>query len=212
MSLAQELQVIKDKSAENIPKDKLEIMLGSTEALLKANLSDKALKTGDKLPDFSLSNAHGKTETLSEHLDKGAVVISFYRGGWCPYCNIELKALQAVLPEIKAKGANLIAITPETPDNSLTTSEKNELGFSILSDIGNTVAKKMGLVFQMPEPLREVYHAFSIDVPKHNGDTAYELPMPATYVVAQDGTITYAFVPEDYTERAEPKAILDALS
>ncbi len=211
MSLLAELQVIKDRSAANIPKEKLDVMLDSTAALVKEHLSDKALKVGGQMLNFELPNVKGETENLESYLNKGPVVISFYRGGWCPYCNIELKALQAILPQIKEKGASLIAISPETPDNSLTTSEKNSLEFPILSDIDNKVAKQLGLVFKMPQALQEVYSAFNLDVAKHNANTDYELPMPATYVLNTKGEVTYAFVAEDYTERAEPQEVLAAL-
>ena len=211
MSLLAELQVIKDRSAANIPKEKLDVMLDSTAALVKEHLSDKALKVGGQMLNFELPNVKGDTENLESYLNKGPVVISFYRGGWCPYCNIELKALQAILPQIKEKGASLIAISPETPDNSLTTSEKNSLEFPILSDIDNKVAKQLGLVFKMPQALQEVYSAFNLDVAKHNANTDYELPMPATYVLNTKGEVTYAFVAEDYTERAEPQEVLAAL-
>jgi peroxiredoxin len=211
MSLAEQLKAKREHSAQNIPKEKLDVMLGSTQELINQHLSNNALKVGDTMVDFELPNVNNQKETLSGYLKQGAVVLSFYRGGWCPYCNMELRALQAVLPEIKTKGASLIAISPETPDNSLTTSEKNELEFSVLSDNNNEVSKQIGLVFQMPEALKAVYHSFGLDVQKHNGNDAYELPMPATYVVNTDGKITYAFVPEDYTERAEPKDILGVL-
>jgi len=143
--------------------------------------------------------------------DSEFLVISFYRGGWCPYCNLELKALQEILPELKELGADLIAVTPETPDNSLTTSEKNELSFSVLSDVNNTYAKSLGLVFQMPENLRELYHSFNLNVDVHNGNKDYELPMPATFIVNEQREIIYSFVPEDYTERLEPEIILNFL-
>lgn len=211
MNLKEQLKAKKEHSALNIPKDKLDVMLGSTQDLINEHLSNNALTVGDTMIDFELPNAKGEKEYLSTYLEKGPVVLSFYRGGWCPYCNMELRALQDILPELKAKGVSLIAVSPETPDNSLTTSEKNELEFSVLSDIDNKVAKQIGLVFKMPEALREVYHSFNLDVPKHNGNENYELPMPATYAINSHGKITYAFIPEDYTERAEPKDILEAI-
>ncbi len=211
MNLTAQLKAKKDQSAGAIPKEKLDIMLGSTQELINQHLSKNALKVGDTMVDFELPNINNENETLSGYLKQGPVVLSFYRGGWCPYCNMELRALQAILPQLKAKGASLIAVSPETPDNSLTTSEKNNLEFSVLSDIDNKVAKKIGLVFKMPEALKEVYASFNLDVKKHNGNDEFELPMPATYVINLEGKITYAFVPEDYTERAEPSDILELL-
>ncbi len=211
MSLIKQLKAKKEAAAQNIPKEKWDIMINSTQKLLKRKLSSQALQEGDQMVDFELLDVIGNTVSLSQLLEKGKVVISFYRGGWCPYCNMELRALQEILPEIKDIKASLVAISPETPDNSLTTSEKNELKFIVLSDIDNHVARKIGLIFQMPEDLREVYHSFNLDVPKHNGNFDYELPMPATYVVDKDRTIIYAFVSEDYTERANPSEILKML-
>ncbi|WP_250149107.1 peroxiredoxin-like family protein [Flagellimonas sp. 389] len=156
-------------------------MQQSKEELLNANISDKAIKADDILPDFQLPDEHGNPVSLNEILQNEYLIISFYRGGWCPYCNLELGALQQHLEEFKQLGADLVAISPETPDNSLTTSEKNELQFKILSDINNTYAKKLNLVFQMPENLRDVYDSFGLHVDKHNGNTDYELPIPATY-------------------------------
>ena len=208
MNLIEELKAKKEASSKAIPKEKLEIMARGTEALKNSSLSEKALKVGDLIPDFELPNALGNKISLKSLLSKGSVVISFYRGGWCPYCNIELRALQNLLPEFEKYNTSLIAISPETPDNSLNTVEKNNLSFEVLSDIDNKVAKQFGLVFQLPDDLREVYHSFNIDVPKHNGNRDYELPMPATYVVNSEGIIKYAFVPEDYTERASPDEIL----
>ena len=136
--------------------------------------------------------------------------MSFYRGGWCPFCNLELWALQKILPEIERLGASLVAVSPELPDASLNTLEKHRLQFQVLSDRGNQVARQFGLVFTLPQELRPVYEQFGIDIPPHNGDQSFELPLPATYVIASDGTIRYAFVNSDYTQRAEPSDIIAA--
>jgi peroxiredoxin len=138
-------------------------------------------------------------------------VIAFYRGGWCPYCNLELRALQQALASIQGTGATLVAISPETPDNSLTTQEKNELEFQVLSDRDNQVAREFGLVFRLPASLLPIYEDFGIDLIAHNGNNHFELPIPATYVVRQDGTVKYAFANVDYTKRAEPSEIVNAL-
>ena len=196
----------------NIPAEIQAVMAEKTAELQAQHLVEKAHKVGDRLPDFELPDATGKTVKISELLTSGPVVISFYRGGWCPYCNLELRALQQALPEFQKYNAQLIAISPETPDNSLSTQEKNELEFAVLSDVDNIVAKKLGLVFELSEALRPIYKNFGIDVAAHNGNEKYELPMPATYVVDTDGIIRYAFVSEDYIERAEPSDILAAIA
>jgi len=211
MTLTQELEGRRTASATRIPAEKYNIMQASTKQLQDIDLSGNALKEGEKLPEFQLPNVHGNTISSKDLLASGPLVISFYRGGWCPYCNMELRALQRVLEDIKGKGAQLVAISPETPDNSLSTSEKNELTFEVLSDIDNEYAKELGLVFQMPEDLQAVYHSSGLDVSKHNGNGDYELPMPATYVVDSNGDIIHAFVPEDYTFRLDPSDILNVL-
>ena len=153
----------------------------------------------------------GNPLRLSELLREGPVVLSFYRGGWCPYCNLELRALQQVLPEIEKAGATLVAISPETPDNSLSTTKKNELRFQVLSDQVNAMARKFGLVFTLPDAFRPLYEKFDIDIPKYNGDDSYEIPVPATYVIDQDRIIRFSFITTDYTQRAEPADIVAAL-
>lgn len=207
MNLTEQLTEKRNNSAKVIPSEKIEIMQQSTAKLKSQNLSEKALTTGQKLPSFTLKNSNGDYVSL-EDFKSEFLVVSFYRGGWCPYCNLELKALQAILPELNELNGELIAISPETPDNSISTSQKNELTFTILSDIDNTYAKSVGLVFQIPDDLQSVYNGFGIDVEKHNGNSDFELPMPATYLVNRDREVIFSFVPEDYTERLDPETIL----
>lgn len=166
---------------------------------------------GAKVPDFTLLDATGTKVPLSSLLAKGPVVLAFYRGGRCPYCSTELRALQAKLPEITSRGATLVAISPQTPDGSLSTAEKLELAFPVLSDEGNHVAESFGLVFSLPEALREVYQGFGIDLPAANGDDTFRLPIPATYVVRADGIVAWRFADPDYTKRAEPDDVIAAL-
>lgn len=210
MKLSETLAARKAKNAQNIVPEKWTIMERSTNDLKKQALSKKALKKGDFLPDFKLPNIHGNTIS-SNDFNNDYLIISFYRGGWCPFCNMELRALQHILPELEKLNTALVAISPETPDNSLSTSEKNELHFSVLSDLNNTYAKSLGLVFQLPEDLREIYHSFNLHVDIHNGNKDYELPMPATYIINKEKEIIYSFVPEDYTERLDPETILEIL-
>lgn len=210
MSLSKILAERKATNAQNIPAEKWAIMERSTNELKERSLQKKAKGKGDILPSFNLPNINGKNISL-EDFQNDFLIISFYRGGWCPFCNMELRALQNILPQLKDFNAGLVAISPETPDNSLSTSEKNELSFSVLSDINNEYAQSLGLVFQLPEDLREVYHSFNINVDKHNNNKDYELPMPATYIVNRNREIIHSFVPEDYTERLEPSIIIDVL-
>src|SRR6266404_8192805 len=151
--------------------------------LAASGISQHALKAGDRVPDFRLPDARGDYVRLCDLLAKGPVVLSFYRGGWCPYCNLELRALQKVLPQITALGAQLVAISSQTPDESLSTAEKNELAFPVLSDVGSATAKAFGIAFDLAEELRPIYARFGHALPDKNGDESRVLPIPATYVI-----------------------------
>jgi peroxiredoxin len=149
---------------------------------------------------------------LKTLLDRGPVVISFYRGGWCPFCNLELRSLQRVLPEIVQMGASLVAISPQLPDNSLSTQEKNQLTFPVLSDVGNIEAKRFGIVFTLPSALVEANRATGRDLVEINGEAgAAQLPMPATFVIDKSGVIRLAFVEEDWSKRLDPDIVVDTL-
>lgn len=211
MTLATEIQDYQAQFRSKVPADVQGTMGKATQDLANSGIIDRTLKVGDRIPAVTLPDATGQSFSVQAALEQGPVVLAFYRGGWCPYCNLELKALQAVLPDIQAAGAILIAIAPETPDNSLSTSEKNALTFAVLSDVGNKVSREFGLVFQLPEALRPIYKGFGIDIEAYNGDPTFELPVPATYVVAPSGEIVYAFADADYTKRAEPADVVAAL-
>ncbi|MEM9006863.1 MAG: peroxiredoxin-like family protein [Cyanobacteria bacterium P01_F01_bin.86] len=211
MSLTQDLAQFAAQMQEKLPDDVKTAMAKAGDDIAQLGIEDRSLKVGDKIPAIKLPNAVGATVTVQDLLKQGPIVITFYRGGWCPYCNLELRALQQALPTIQSHGASLVAIAPETPDNSLSTQEKDELTFEVLSDVGNVVAREFGLVFALPEYLRPVYKALGIDVAAHNGDETFELPVPATYVVNTDGTIIHAFINVDYTQREDPEKIVAVL-
>lgn len=211
MSLRDDIAAFRQQAAARIPEDIRLVMGNATRTLAESGIAELGPKVGDRAPGFALPNARGETVDLADKLRDGPVVVSFYRGGWCPYCNLELRALQQTLPEIVDLGASLLAVSPETPDNSLTTAEKNDLGFEVLSDVGNTVARDFKLVFEVDEALRPIYDNFGIDIPAHNGDESYEIPVPATYVIDTDGTVLHAFVDADHTKRMEPEDIVAAL-
>lgn len=195
-----------------IPAGQLAIMDAATAALKASGIADRSLAPGARAPDFALPDATGRWIKLSSLLAAGPAVLSFYRGGWCPYCSIELRALQARLGDITAAGATLVAVSPQMPDHSLSTAEKLGLAYPVLSDVGNVVARSYGLVFSLPEDLREVYAGFGLDLPSANGDRTFELPVPATFVIAADGTVAWRFADADYTKRAEPGDVIAALS
>jgi len=211
MTLSDKIHALQEEMAGQIPPDVQQVMQQATGELERSGVSDHSLKAGDATPDFTLPDVHGASVNLADALAQGPVVLSFYRGGWCPYCNLELQALQQALPEIQGLGAQLIAVSPELPDNSLSTTEKHALAFTVLSDQGNRAARDFSIVFTLPEALRPIYAQFGIDLPAWNGDDSFELPMPATYVIGRNGIILDGFVSTDYTQRMEPEQILDIL-
>ncbi len=194
------------KAAKEVRK----IYAEGIESVRKSGILESAKNVGDHAPDFTLKNALGKRVSLGEYLQKGPVVLTWYRGGWCPYCNLTLHRLQQELPQFKAAGANLLALTPELPDKSLTTQEKHNLSFEVLSDIGNKVAREYGIVFRLTPEVAANYQS-NFDLHGFNGDESDELPMAATYVIDRDGTVRYAFLNADYRNRAEPAEIIRAL-
>ena len=212
MTLLQEIKNLQKEMIPKSPENARDMILKTSAELIERNLEARALKKGEILPSFELTDVLGEKRSSDQLLKSGPMVISFYRGGWCPYCHLELRALQKVLPEIKANNATLLAIFPELPNNSLTTQEQYELEFPVLSDLDNLVAKKFSLVFELDNKLVSLFKEnFNWDLAAINGTEKVELPIPATYVVDREGVIQFAFVQSDYTQRAEPERILEVL-
>jgi peroxiredoxin len=195
----------------NVSKDRIEIMDRATAELIASGQAQRARKAGDVAPEFLLRDADGKEISSRELLARGPLVISFYRGVWCPYCNMELQALQEALPQIAARGASLVAISPQTAPNSRKSQRDNKLAFPILSDVKSGVADAFGLRFALPDYLVALYKSFKNDLPVFNDDPAWVLPMPARYVIGTDGIIAYAEVNPDYTQRPDPSELLPVL-
>jgi peroxiredoxin len=211
MSLKTELDAFRSEFMAQVPPEIRDAMIRADLDLAASGISQRALKAGDRAPDFTLPDARGGPLRLKNLLATGPVVLSFYRGSWCPYCNLELRALQQALPEITRLGAKLVAVSPQTPDESLSTAEKNALAFPVLSDLGSGAAKAFGIAYDLAEELRPIYTRFGHALPDKNGDESWVLPIPATYVIDKDGTIALAFVDVDYRSRLEPAEILAAL-
>ena len=199
------------KPPYNVPRSVVETMHRATAELIASGAAARALKAGDKAPSFVLNDANGNPVALSALLEQGPLVISFYRGVWCPYCNMELQALQEALPSFRAAGAQLIAISPQNAANSRKSIRNNGLDFPILSDPGNETAAAFGLRFVLPDYLIDLYKSLKNDLPAFNGDASWTLPMPGRFVVTQDGVIRYAEVNPDYTRRPEPADMLAVL-
>lgn len=204
------LDVKRQDGASKFTEEKKKIYADGIVSVSDSGILDTALNVGDKALDFSLKNQLNQTVSLYDQLKDGPVVLTWYRGGWCPYCNITLHYLQDKLPEIKTAGATLLALTPELPDNSLNTSEKNNLEFSVLSDVGNVIGKNYGVVFELTPEVATIYNnGFGLN--EKNGDASNQLPLAATYVIDTNGIIQYAFLDADYTKRAEVSEIVTAL-
>jgi len=210
-TLGEQTARVRDEFIASLPASDKEIVVQASMDLMASNIADAAIRVGDTAPDFELPNSTGSRLKLSEALARGPMVLNFYRGGWCPYCSLEFRALQARLPEMRALGAHLIGISPETPETSLDTWEKHALDFEVLSDVGNRVAREFGLLFRVDEPMRPLLLKWGMDVPAANGDETWELPVPATYVIDGDGVVRAAYVNKDYTQRMEPSDIISAL-
>jgi peroxiredoxin len=199
------------KPPYSVPRSVIDTMHRATGELIASSAAARTLKAGDTAPLFVLKGPDGKRVSSAELLAQGPLVVSFYRGVWCPYCNMELQALQEALPLFRELGANLVAISPQNPVNSRKSVRTNALGFPILSDPGNATAAAFGLRFALPDYLIELYKRLKNDLPTFNGDTSWTLPMPGQFVIGQDSVIRYAEVNPDYTQRPEPADILAVL-
>lgn len=192
-------------------REVLDTMSRATADLIESGQAQRAKKAGDPAPEFTLPDTDGKPVSSRELLTRGPLVLSFYRGVWCPYCNLELQALQEALPEITARGASLVALSPQTAANSRKSQRDNKLGFPILSDARSEVANAFGIRFKLPDYLVELYKGFGNNLPAVNDDPSWVLPMPARYVIGTDGVIAYSEVNPDYTQRPDPSELFPVL-
>lgn len=217
MSLQAQLDAFKadfeaGKPPYNVPPAVIKTMHRATAELIASGAADRALKTGDQAPEFVLKDPEGNTISSADLLKKGPLVISFYRGVWCPYCNMELQALEAAKPEFDKLGASIIAISPQTAPNSRKSVRQNNLTFPILSDPKGDIGAAFGLRFSLPDYLVDLYKSMKNDLPNFNDDPAWTLPMPARYVIDRDGIILYADVNPDYTLRPDPEDMIPVLT
>ena len=206
------LKELRGNLSNMLPADALNVFDTDADTLQVTHTSILKLNQGDKAPDFTLSNAINKTIKLYDVLKNNKVVLTFYRGTWCPYCNLALNQYQSILSAIKDAGATLIAISPQTPDESLNIKEKNELQFEVLSDNGNVVARQFVTIFKNDDKALKTMSDLGFDFDSFYADDSRELPIPATFIIEQDGTISFAKSEGgDYRNRVEPTEILNAL-
>jgi peroxiredoxin len=204
---------IKTAAAGHLPAEVTEVFDRSIENLLDQGIPAGAVKAGDRLQPFTLPDATRTPVSLGQLVEAGPAVIVFYRGGWCPYCNLALRTYQReLLPELGAFGARLAAISPQTPDQSLSTAEKAELAFTVLSDPGSRVARSIGIAFQQAGDVLAAQRQLGLDLAQVNAEGSTQLPRPAVLIIDQNRTVRFADVQPDYTARTEVADILAALT
>lgn len=202
-SLKDQLNARKEQSKNKVPAEVKKIMQKATEDLKASGIEEKSLKEGKKVPDFKLGD-----KSIKDFYSKGVTVVTFYRGGWCPYCMLQLKEFERLSSDFKKAGVQLIALAPDTNKEIKKTKRNHKLNFPIYSDPNNEIASKFGLVFQLSDDLQKVYQKFGIDLESYQGNKENRLPMPGTYIIDSEGNIRYAFAKADYTLRAEPSEVL----
>jgi peroxiredoxin len=210
--LQQQIDEFIAEGASWLPTNLLQDLLRPIGQLVTSGAAENALREGEQAPDFTLPDAHGNALRLSHLLRQGPVVITFYRGAWCPYCHLALRAYQQALPQLQAKRATLVAISPQMLDHGRALAEKLELTFSLLSDVGNQVARQFGLVFMIDKAVRTAYQQIGADLPAFNGTGAWDLPMAGTFLIDRSGTVRLAFVDPDFTRRLDPSVIVARLN
>jgi peroxiredoxin len=198
----------KELIAKYVPAETQAVHARAVAELKQQRVAANILSIGAKIPDFQLQDHDGKTISSSDLLAKGRLVLCFIRGRWCPFCVAQMEAMNLILPEIEESGATLVAISPQTVQQSFFMRDQHKLRFTLLSDAGNKLARQFGLCYRVPDEQRALYQRAFINLPFVNGDDGWELPIPATYIVDRDGTVLYASAEEDYTERPEPADIL----
>ena len=202
---------VRDAFVASLPEDQQNTLMAAGQRLTVSNVAAHACGVNDAAPDFTLKDTSGREFQLSEALAEGPVVLSFYRGGWCPFCNLELKALADREADIRNLGARLIAVSPELHAQNQAAIGELKLPFSLLFDEANHVAREYGLIMPVDEAVRPLYKQWGFDLPTFNGDDSWELPLPGTFIIDTTRTVRAAFVNKDYTQRMEPDDIIRAL-
>lgn len=208
--LSAELQTVAEGAAKRFPPEVLQTFKRGIESVKATGIEASSKQLGDLAVDGTLANWEGENVTLSELWKEGPVVLMWYRGGWCPYCNVQLRAMQKQLDAIEGAGAKLVILTPELPEKAKATAEANDLDMVALHDKNLELAKQYGIVFDLPEAIVPMYRD-KLKLGSYNGNDSMELPLSATYVVNSMGKITYAYLDADYTKRAEPSEVVAAV-
>lgn len=210
-TIADGVRAVREELSAQVPADVLAAFDGQAEALAEQDFAARAPQPGDQAPRFTLPDSEGREVSLDGLLAEGPVVLAFYRGAWCPYCNVQLRAYQEAQEEIEARGARLVAVSPQTPTQGEAFRDAAGLAFTVLSDAGAAVAERYGLAFEVGPDDREPFAAVGIEVAESNADGGWRLPTPGTFVLAGDGTVLLAGVDGDFRRRTEVAALLGAL-
>ena len=211
-TIAEQVEQVKAASATQLPAEVGRAFAAEQAALDAAGVPLETIAVGDEMPQFALPDATGQIRTLAELTAAGPAVIVFYRGGWCPFCNVALRSYQRdLLPQLSARGATLVAISPETPDASLSTSEKAALAYTVLSDEGAQLAGELGITFNPQETTIEAQRALGLDIRDTRADAGTALPMPTVLIVDEQQVVRFVDIHPDYTSRTEVDAIVSAL-
>jgi len=211
-TIAEQTEQVKTAAAQQLPTEVVAAFASDQAALAAGGVPDGAVAVGDTIPAFALPDAAGRTRTFEELAADGPVVLVFYRGGWCPYCNVALRTYQReLLPQLGAYSARLVAISPETPDESLSTQEKAELEYTVLSDAGAELAGSLGITFEPSEAGLAAQRELGVDIRDRRPDQGSVLPMPTVLIVDPDRVVRFVDIHPDYTGRTEIREILEAL-
>ena len=212
-TIREQSEQLKAVAAERLPAEVVEVFSRSIEDFLAQGIPAEAVKAGDRLQAFTLDDATGTAVSLDQIVEAGPAVIVFYQGGWCPYCNLALRTYQReLLPELDAFGARLVTVSPQSPDQSLSTAEKAGLAFTVLSDPGSRVARSISIAFQQADDVLAVQRQLGLDLAQVNSEGSTQLPRPTVLIVDQNRTVRFVDVQPDYTARTEVADILAALT
>lgn len=210
--LRERLLEIKAGVAQYVRPENQAVNQRATEAIRASGIAERALRISAPAPEFTLPDQNGKLVSSKELLAQGPLIVSFFRGRWCPFCMTEIEAWRDILPHVKSAGANVVAISPQLQRHNSFTADQHKPGFPLLSDSGNQVARAFGIVYPVGEEQKSLYKAVFVNLPNSNGDESWELPLPATFLIGQDGVIRGTWVSADYMERPEPGDVLAALA
>lgn len=210
-TLAKQIEHLNQELSSQLPQEILETFGKSIEDLKTRKIEENSIQIGNQMPEFSLPNALGKIINSEDILKDGKMILVFYRGSWCPYCNLELKFLQDHLSRIKNKGAALVAVSPQSPDHSLSMAEKNNIEFEVLTDADNNLAKKLGITFQLQDFVIPYYKSLGINLFDFNKNNDNVLPVPAVFIVDENRMVTYKFLDVNYMNRVDMEELIQAL-